>query len=108
MTQTVDMTGVGTNRFMNCLQNIDGIYEIFARHVGEGMLVPRTQDMFLQWTSVFASSRYFTDRQRHSYEEPIAFDRMEDPNGVLSSMCGGQYGHCEDNKVQYFRLNRNK
>jgi hypothetical protein len=94
------------NRFKNCLQNIDGIYEIFACHVSEGMLVLRTQDTFLQWTSVFVSSRYFTDRQRHSYEEPIAFDRMEDPNRVLNSMCGGQYAHCGDNKVQYFRLNR--
>jgi hypothetical protein len=108
MARTVMLTGFDTTGFLSCLQNIQGIYEIFSRRVGDNMLLPWIPDSFLQWPGVFASSRYFTDMQRHSYEEPIPFDRMEDPDGVLTSMSGGHYAHCEDNKVEYFRLNGEK
>jgi len=52
------------------------------------------------------ATRYFTSRRDDPTGVPLDFDRTIDPNGILASMVNGKYFHGEDNRVEYFIMER--
>lgn len=101
--QSIMLTGFGCGAFNRAISGIQEIHSWFRRTVGEGCLNDWAPDFFETYPAVHMGNRYFMDSRDVGSWPVVSFTDNVDPDGILSSVATGQYIHCEDNMVQYFR-----
>jgi hypothetical protein len=103
--QTLQLTGLGCDKFQDGMDNMQHLHQILSRQVPEGAMEPLVFSQFGRYISLDMATRYFTSRQDDPNGIPMDFDQSTDPKGVLTSMtANGKYFHGEDNKVLYYRV----
>ncbi|TFK59912.1 hypothetical protein BDN72DRAFT_780099, partial [Pluteus cervinus] len=103
--QSVTLTGLGTPMFEKSVQALAEIATVFNRQFPEGQMIPwhSSPSCLADGQSIVFSNRYFTRRKDGPLMKPVPFDQDVDPRGFLSRATNSQIIHTEENKVKYFR-----
>jgi hypothetical protein len=101
MRQAVTLTGLGSESFEAALKGVEKVYMAFFNHLPDGHLLPLEGTTWNDVPTIEAYCRYFTHRLSSPFiqEEPIPLNI--DPEGVLQSLCDGEYTYTSDNVVDY-------
>ncbi|RDB26092.1 hypothetical protein Hypma_006902 [Hypsizygus marmoreus] len=100
--QRVDIGGFDDPSFLQCLDKVQEIHELFSRAIPHDRLCQWDPETYPEGISVSASNRYFTPRRYAGTEPEIDLTDTTDPTGILRSLKPAGMVHTEDNEVKYF------
>lgn len=100
--QSVQLTGLGTSTFNDCISNILNIYAMLSREVPPNTLEAYKTEQYRNYSCLNIYNRYFTSRRDDPTGMSVDFGDDVDPRGILASLLTNGLFHGEDNKVLYF------
>ncbi|KDR65698.1 hypothetical protein GALMADRAFT_148469 [Galerina marginata CBS 339.88] len=105
--QSATLTGLGSNNFIQAIQNVQEIHEIFGRNFPQGALENWNSATFEGHTAIDMNNRFFTLRKQATIEEIVPFSDTVDPYGILAGAIShdDQFVHTTENEVEYYELN---
>ena len=89
--------------------SIREIHHTFSRTLPDGSMEDWSASIFEGYEAIDMGNRYFTHKKDMSTSEAISFKTSVDPDGVLWAMTMGdmEFGHTQENEVQYFEMMTN-
>jgi hypothetical protein len=100
--QAVTITGLDTHKFKCSLEGVLLIQSIFAKGVGENMIIPWKPGYYQGQPTMDLANRYFNNAMSTGIEEQVPFHPLVDSNDVLSKIAEeGHFVHTADNEVRY-------
>jgi hypothetical protein len=105
--QSIQLTGLGTQTFDDCIKKIREIEALFKRHLPADSLNMWKENNFEGHPAIFSANKFFTDRHDRGCQTTIPFSPNVDPNQVLSKAMGQEFVHLMDNEVSYFEAQKN-
>ena len=101
--QTVSITGLGLDEFLDQVNMIPEITALFTRAVSEEKIGPNAIIGELEdLTTLNASNRYFTLRKEAQTATELRFHEDIDPYGNLTKLLGSTLVHIEENNLSYY------
>ncbi|KAF9492894.1 hypothetical protein BDN71DRAFT_1497277 [Pleurotus eryngii] len=112
--QSITLTGLGSKRFEQTVENSRRAYSMFSRYTPNARLIPTPE--FLgkqqiecdtngdQHLTISASNRFFTPAKQCASLETVNVNAELDPRGTLAKVDQSKYLHTEDNSIDYYIL----
>ncbi|PPQ94772.1 hypothetical protein CVT25_007650 [Psilocybe cyanescens] len=99
------ITGLSTPSFDNDMNNVEKLHSMMTAYLeGENIKVkPWQAEVYEGHKAIDTSARYFTEQRFAPMETRMAFEMGVDPCGVLARLCGSNFIHGMDNKVDYLQ-----
>ena len=99
-TQSIAISGLGSEQFEMFLKGLTCIHDVFKEHLGGASLNALSTRLDHGFLTLFFSNRYFTHSRDVKDNTVIPVPSDIDPVGILASVSGGIF--TKENNVKYF------
>jgi hypothetical protein len=108
--QATTLSGLNSESFSRAVQGIRDIHGQFTRSFSDGCLEEWVPNEFEGHEAIDAANRYFTPRTQAKTDEILPFNRLVDPDEILTTAMrqDDQYTHTIDNEVDYYECTYDK